>query len=199
MPGFPSQRHPQNGSLIATVSAKAPRFCNTCPGIYTGASSVKTILFPIKTAGLLSGIRKAKPEKSAIGPLREDFLQLILQHVLPKGFRRIRDFGFLHGNAKKLLQFVQLILHVRLDEGNHRPRPVFKCPCCKSAMVILGFRCTPWNPGYNPHIGKSGSAYKTGGNSFMENFAFLKPVYRLMISCALKKSHVPATPSFPCS
>jgi len=77
----------------------------------------------------------------------EDFLKLILQHVLPKGFRRIRDFGFLHGNAKKLLHLVQLILHVKLGEGNHRPRPVFKCPCCKSAMVILGFRCTPWHPG----------------------------------------------------
>ena len=30
----------------------------------------------------------------------EDFLHLILQHVLPKGFRRARDYGFLHGNAK---------------------------------------------------------------------------------------------------
>ena len=36
----------------------------------------------------------------------EDFLHLIMQHVLPKGFRRVRDFGFLHGNAKKLLYLV---------------------------------------------------------------------------------------------
>ena len=28
-----------------------------------------------------------------------DFLKLVLQHVLPKGFRRVRDYGFLHGNA----------------------------------------------------------------------------------------------------
>jgi len=35
-----------------------------------------------------------------------------IQHVLPKGFRRVRDYGFLHGNAKKLLFLVQLILHV---------------------------------------------------------------------------------------
>jgi hypothetical protein len=59
----------------------------------------------------------------------------------------VRDFGFLHGNAKKLLQLVQLILHVGLNAISHRPRPVFKCPCCKSPMVILGFRCTAWNPG----------------------------------------------------
>jgi len=34
----------------------------------------------------------------------EDFLWLILQHVLPKGFRRVRDYGFLHSNAKKTLK-----------------------------------------------------------------------------------------------
>jgi len=32
----------------------------------------------------------------------EDFLHLIMQHVLPKGFRRVRDYGFLHSNAKKI-------------------------------------------------------------------------------------------------
>ena len=31
------------------------------------------------------------------------FLGLILRHVLPKGFRRTRNFGFLHANSKKLL------------------------------------------------------------------------------------------------
>jgi len=30
----------------------------------------------------------------------EDFLYLILKHVLPRGFRRVRDYGFLHSNAK---------------------------------------------------------------------------------------------------
>ena len=29
-----------------------------------------------------------------------EFLWKVLQHVLPKGFRRARDYGFLHGNAK---------------------------------------------------------------------------------------------------
>ena len=31
------------------------------------------------------------------------FLWLILQHVLPKGFRRTRNFGFLHSNSKRVL------------------------------------------------------------------------------------------------
>ncbi len=31
------------------------------------------------------------------------FLWLVLQHVLPKGFRRARNFGFLHPNSKRLI------------------------------------------------------------------------------------------------
>ena len=77
----------------------------------------------------------------------EGFLRLIMQHVLPKGFRRVRDYGFLHGNAKKLLVLVQLILHIMIKGIGLRPRPVFKCPWCKSPMVILGFRQTAWKPG----------------------------------------------------
>jgi hypothetical protein len=70
----------------------------------------------------------------------EDFLFLILQHVLPRGFRRVRDYGFLHSNAKKLLGIVQLVLRVFLTVIKERPRSVFKCPCCQTPMVILGFR-----------------------------------------------------------
>jgi hypothetical protein len=77
----------------------------------------------------------------------EDFLHLIIAHVLPTGFRRVRDYGFLHGNAKKLLSLVQLILHVVIKEIGHRTRPVFNCPYCKAVMVILGFRQPAWTPG----------------------------------------------------
>ena len=67
----------------------------------------------------------------------ENFLWLIVQHVLPKGFRRARDYGFLHGNAKKTLQLLQLILHVKLPVPEDLPRPVFKCPKCGQAMNVL--------------------------------------------------------------
>ena len=40
----------------------------------------------------------------------EDFLSVVLQYVLPSGLRRGRDYGFLHGNAKRLLSLVQLVL-----------------------------------------------------------------------------------------
>ena len=77
----------------------------------------------------------------------EDFLHLIAQHVLPKGFRRVRDYGFLHTNAKKLLSLVQLVLHVVIEAVKRRPRPVFRCSCCKSPMVIVGFRRPAWDSG----------------------------------------------------
>jgi len=69
----------------------------------------------------------------------EDFLWLVLQHVLPKGLRRARDYGFLHGNAKKLLSLVQLVLQVLIVAWALRPRPVFKCPICQSPMKIKAF------------------------------------------------------------
>lgn len=77
----------------------------------------------------------------------EDFLWLVLQHVLPKGFRRVRDYGFLHGNAKKQLSLVQLVLQVVMAAITPRPRPVFKCPKCQSPMQILGFVRPAWQSG----------------------------------------------------
>jgi len=77
----------------------------------------------------------------------EDFLWLVLQHVLPKGFRRVRDYGFLHGNAKRLLSLVQLVLHVLINAAAPRSRPVFTCPKCKAPMHITGFVRPAWQSG----------------------------------------------------
>jgi hypothetical protein len=77
----------------------------------------------------------------------EDFLHFALQHVLHRGFRRVRDYGFLHSNAKKLLFLVQLILHVSIKDFENRLRPAFKCPCCKTPMIVLEFRYRGWRPG----------------------------------------------------
>jgi hypothetical protein len=83
----------------------------------------------------------SKTQKECRRTLRgEDFLHLILRHVLPRGFRRARDYGFLHGNTKKLLFLVQMILHVRIMAIVRRPRPVFKCPHCGKPMKILGIK-----------------------------------------------------------
>ena len=40
------------------------------------------------------------------------FLWLLLQHVLPKGFRRARNFGFMHPNSKQLIQLLHVLLRL---------------------------------------------------------------------------------------
>jgi len=77
----------------------------------------------------------------------EDFLWLVLQHVLPRGFRRVRDYGFLHGNARKLLVLIQLTLKVMISIMPARPRPAFNCPRCQSPMYIQGFIKPAWSSG----------------------------------------------------
>jgi hypothetical protein len=77
----------------------------------------------------------------------EDFLWLVLQHVLPKGFRRVRDYGFLHGNARKLLALIQLTLKIVITAMPVRSRPVFSCPKCQSPMQILAFIRPAWSSG----------------------------------------------------
>jgi hypothetical protein len=74
-----------------------------------------------------------------------DFLWLVLQHVLPEGFRRVRDYGFLHGNAKKLLSLVQLVLQVLIQTRVPRPRPAFPCPVCRAPMKILSIGRSVWS------------------------------------------------------
>ena len=70
----------------------------------------------------------------------EDFLWRLLQHVLPRGFHRVRDYGFLHHNAKQRLVRVQLILRVMPPEQPTTSRPAFRCPTCGGAMVVVAVR-----------------------------------------------------------
>ena len=79
--------------------------------------------------------------------LGEDFIHLLLQHTLPKGFRRARDYGFLHGNAKRILRTVQWILQVVIPTPEEKPRPGFVCNQCHSVMHIVGFCSPPFSPG----------------------------------------------------
>lgn len=77
----------------------------------------------------------------------ENFLWLVLQHALPKGFRRVRDYGFLHGNAVKTRHLIQLILRVVLPTPVNRPRPSFMCTQCHVAMRVIAFIRPVISPG----------------------------------------------------
>jgi hypothetical protein len=73
----------------------------------------------------------------------EDFIALVIQHTLPKGFRRSRDYGFLHGNAKRLLKIVQWVLQVVIPIPEPSQRPRFICQQCQSLMSIIGVTRKP--------------------------------------------------------
>ena len=71
-----------------------------------------------------------------------DFLWLVLQHVLPKGFRRARNFGFLHPNCKRLIALLHLLLRVvpRVAGAWVKARAPILCTCCGAVMVIVKTR-----------------------------------------------------------
>jgi len=85
------------------------------------------------------------------------FLWLVLQHVLPKGFRRARNYGFLHPNSKRLIQLIHLLLKYDPKKWlpKEKPRPHINCKCCGAVMVIVETRIArfktpillPYKPG----------------------------------------------------
>lgn len=104
--------------------------------LYRGVMSEKNIIKNEKgwvTFSYINSTTKKTEYRTLKG---EDFLALILKHVLPRGFRRVRDYGFLHANAKRALKLVQLVLAVTLEPVRIRKRKDFICPVCKAVMVI---------------------------------------------------------------
>ena len=76
------------------------------------------------------------------------FLWLILQHVLPKGFRRARNFGFLHPNSKRLIALLQYLLGFDPKRvlAWVKKRPSIICRCCGAVMNIVQTRILPAIP-----------------------------------------------------
>ena len=67
------------------------------------------------------------------------------QKYLPKGFRRARNFGFLHPNSKRLIALLQVVLKV-IPSANltwMKPRPPFLCACCGAPMKVVRRRIAP--------------------------------------------------------
>ena len=78
-----------------------------------------------------------KTQKRKVSAVK--FLWLILQHVLPRGFRRARNYGFLHPNSKSLIKLIQLLF--KFDPKRWlpkiKPRPEMLCECCGAKMRII--------------------------------------------------------------
>ena len=72
-----------------------------------------------------------------------EFLWLVLQHVLPKGFRRARNFGFLHPNCKRSIALLQLVLAIKPVVSIIKARPAIVCNCCGAPMQLVQIGIKP--------------------------------------------------------
>jgi len=115
--------------------------------LYRGVISEKNILKDNGeqvTFGYTDGNTGAYKTRTVNG---EDFLWLVFQHVLPKGFRRVRDVGFLSGNAKSTLKRIQLALNVLIEKFVQPTRPQIACKICGGIMNITVFVRPLWRSG----------------------------------------------------
>jgi hypothetical protein len=78
----------------------------------------------------------------------EQFIHRFLQHVLPKGFQKVRTYGLYHPKQRQKLILVKEQLQPQTSEPatknvitNDTPvkPPIrFSCPCCKTEMIRIG-------------------------------------------------------------
>ena len=54
-------------------------------------------------------------------------------------FRRVRDYGYLHSNAKTRLVLLQVLLHVQLPPPAIKIAVQYHCAQCHGGMRIVGF------------------------------------------------------------
>ena len=134
--------------------------------LYRGVIQERDILRCDDNGNVTFEYRDAKTDKMAVRTLPgADFLWLVLQHVLPKGLRRSRNFGFLHPNSAAAVRLMQ-VLHLRAAPptraGPVPARPAWRCACGEPMHVVRrrmaalqpqdGLEAQPWrvNPPDKP-------------------------------------------------
>ena len=80
---------------------------------------------------------KTRQQRLRTLPLVE-FLWRLMIHVLPSGYRRVRDYGFLHGNARRTRIQIQIALRVVIPPSPPRMAMSFLCVKCAQAMRVIG-------------------------------------------------------------
>jgi hypothetical protein len=65
-----------------------------------------------------------------------EFLRRFLQHVLPKGFHRVRSYGLLHADHRITLRRLQLLLGTPpVVDDDVVPR--LRCPRCRGPLILI--------------------------------------------------------------
>jgi len=78
-------------------------------------------------------------------PVMADAYEALYALQRIKGFRRARNFGFLHPNSKRLIGLLQYLSGVDPNRALAwmKPRPRLQCPCCGASMKIVKTRIPP--------------------------------------------------------
>ena len=68
-----------------------------------------------------------------------EFMRRFLQHVLPKGFQKVRYYGFLMPKRKLLLDQIRLLLKARvmIPDNIAKKEFTFNCPTCGQKMILI--------------------------------------------------------------
>ncbi len=107
--------------------------------LYRGVIQEKNIL-ACKNGNVTFRYRDSKTKTDRIITVSgAKFLWLVIQHTLPKGFRRARSFGFLHPNSKTLISIIKRVLRFNPEAllKKQRTRPRIICPDCQGPMQVV--------------------------------------------------------------
>jgi len=69
-----------------------------------------------------------------------EFMRRFLQHILPKGFQKVRYYGFLHPKKRRLFDHMRLVLYAKLKIANNSQIKKINsvlCPDCGNPMLCL--------------------------------------------------------------
>ena len=81
---------------------------------------------------------ESKKTKILALPVME-FMRRLLQHVLPKGFQKVRYYGILHPKNRLLFNIIRLLLRAKFrpPEKYLDFQPGCKCPDCGEKMIFI--------------------------------------------------------------
>lgn len=100
------------------------------PASDSGATSARTVTFRYRENG---GTVKRATVKA------EEFVRRVLQHVLPKGFQRVRHYGWLGAAAQAKRERIHALLDWRAPAlVPPTPVPPPQCPGCGKTMLLIG-------------------------------------------------------------
>jgi predicted RNA-binding Zn-ribbon protein involved in translation (DUF1610 family) len=88
------------------------------------------------------GHRAHNNEQKLMSLSLDEFLRRFLLHLLPKGFVRIRNFGFLANRRRATLlplcfQLLGAVPQPQVDQDTSRTSDLWHCPQCGGPMVVV--------------------------------------------------------------